>query len=66
MATHLRQKADRPPTSSMPAPEPLHVPRTPLESRQGYHPKTVSLQYQPLPLSAFAIRLSSVVVAKKY
>lgn len=43
-ASSVGRKADnRPPTSSMSynvAPEPLQVPRTPLESRQGYHPKT--------------------------
>lgn len=40
-----RRAANRPPT----IPEPLQVPRTPLESRQGYHPKTVSVQTSPSP-----------------
>lgn len=46
MAANWGGKAERPPTAgSVSYPgvqDPLQVPRTPLESRQGYHPKAVS------------------------
>lgn len=34
----------RPPTAGSTINEPLRIPKTPLESRQGYHPKSVSAE----------------------
>lgn len=45
MASTMSMKeveGQRPPTAGSTMNEPLRIPKTPLESRQGYHPKSVS------------------------